>query len=122
MTRTLLIRLPALPDDPLDWIVLSDAPLSESLANEERANEDLAKAAAAADRIIALVPGSDVASRFMALPPARFSQMQAAAAIALDDDLAHDHERLHVALAPADQPRWRAMGHPGVWFWRFRIG
>ncbi|WP_281301337.1 MULTISPECIES: type II secretion system protein GspL [unclassified Iodidimonas] len=99
MTSTLLIRLPASPDDPVDWIVMSDAPPPESLACD-----DLAKAAAAADRIIALVPGSDVASRFMALPPARFSQMQAAAAIALDDDLAHDHERLHVALAPADQP------------------
>lgn len=102
MTRTLLIRLPLSGDAPLTWSVAEDGVLGASgaLAAGERADPHLVETA---DRIIALLPGTEVLLCRVELPARSESQARAALPFLLEDDLAVEPDTCHFALGAAGE-------------------
>lgn len=102
MNDILVLQLPARPDAPCWWQVFDRAGNGIGLPRQGPLAEPAAHAATR--RVIALVPGEQVACHSTPLPTRNRERLAQAAAGALEDRLATDIELLHFApaAAPAD--------------------
>ncbi len=134
MTKSLILALSAEPGGPVIWGLGSDAgtpgtsPRVEATGRVSGLDQAAELPLGEADRIIAVVPGSDVLARDVTLPARRESEARAAVPYLLEDDLASDPETLHFALGKAGEggarrvavvasdtmERWRATLEPIV--------
>ena len=97
---TLVIRLHPYPDNPSAWTLFSDETGLPLAAGNLLLGAKLSNTASAA-RIWVIVPGTDVTTHTVALPPHTSYRARAAISFLLEDELAEDSDGLHLALAPA---------------------
>lgn len=121
MTKTLILALesrpqrspdvdPAAPAQggnavlrPCPWAVLRDGTvLDNGIAQDASAFATLRAAHGDLDRVVALIPGTDVLVRRLSVPAKRDSEARIAAPYLLEDDLAVEPDAVHVALGAPD--------------------
>lgn len=99
MKETLILLLGQSPEAPVRWAFLGeDRILEADRAASVASLSGLARRASEA-KVLAVLPGELAAMRVMAAPPRAQSKFRAAAAFLLEDDLAENLDRLHVAVA-----------------------
>lgn len=100
MTDLVVFKLGATPDDSVAW-----GAFSMGAVGEAGRVADVALLAAIADRIpadarlVAVLPGEQVAMREITAPPKQSAKLYAAAAYLLEDDLAEPIEDLHIVVS-----------------------
>ncbi|MEQ8935165.1 MAG: type II secretion system protein GspL, partial [Amphiplicatus sp.] len=100
MSNALIFLLGASPADPIRWGRFADGRLLEGSRLENAAAlSGLAQTADAADSVVAILPGEQVALRRMPAPPKSEAKFRSAAAYLLEDELAEPIGDLHVAVA-----------------------
>ena len=105
MIDLVVFRLGASPADPVAWGAFASGALSEagrvadivSLASVKDRFEEGA-------RLVAILPGEQIAMREIAAPPRQSGKLQAAAALLLEDELAEPVSDLHIAIS-SGEPR-----------------
>lgn len=98
MKETLILLLGQSPETPVRWAFLGEDRILEADTAASVAGLASLAARAADCRILAVLPGELAAMRVMAAPPRAQSKFRAAAAFLLEDDLAENLDRLHVAV------------------------
>lgn len=99
MTDLVVLKLGQSPGDPVAWGAFTDGRLAE--AGRVASVGALAGATdrfAAAARIIAVLPGEQVALRDIPSPPKQTTKLRAAAGYLLEDELAENVDDLHVVV------------------------
>lgn len=116
MTRSFILSLGTDPAGPVSWAVGSwrAARSGEAAADSSARLEASGRLASGGeidtldlsgiDRVVMIVPGSDVMARDVDLPARREQDARAAIPYLLEDDLASDPSTLHFALRPGDEP------------------
>ncbi len=100
MTDLVVFKLGATPNDPVVW-----GAFAMGAAGEAGRVGDVAALAAIADRIpadarlVAVLPGEQVAAREIPAPPKQAAKLYAAAAYILEDDLAEPIDDLHIVVS-----------------------
>lgn len=118
--RTLILQLPKDPDAPIAW-ALFEAPAGVPVRAGTMAGP---LALDPVDRVWALAPGADVTVHAVDLPAeAGERRVAAAAAFALEDELAVDPAQLHFALgtAVAGKSRVAVASHDAITAWTARL-
>lgn len=98
MKETLILLLGQSPEAPVRWAFLGEDRILEADTAASVAGLASLAARAAEGRTLAVLPGELAAMRVMAAPPRAQSKFRAAAAFLLEDDLAENLDRLHVAV------------------------
>jgi len=99
MTVRYLLLLGASPDEPIRWAKCDDDHVVETgRFDSAHALQALHDRTAASDRIIAILPGEQVALRMMPAPPKNTTKFNTAARYLLEDELAETAEHLHIAV------------------------
>jgi general secretion pathway protein L len=99
MTEIVVLKLGYSPSDPVAWGAISGGRLQEagragSLKELAGSTDRLSVAA----KIVAVLPGEQVALREIPSPPKQTAKLRAAAAYLLEDELAENIEDLHVVV------------------------
>lgn len=103
MSETLILLLGQSPDEPVRWgFINAGAVTSADVAQNALELSAIARRAAAARSVVAVLPGEQVAMRVMASPPRVTSKFKSAAMYLLEDELAESLESLHVAVNRRD--------------------
>ena len=98
MSETLILLLGQSPDEPVRWAFMDgDAVASADTAPDGGALTSIARRAALAKSVVAILPGEHIAMRVLAAPPKAASKFRAAAMFLLEDELAESLDSLHVA-------------------------
>jgi general secretion pathway protein L len=103
MKRTRLVFAPTRPQDAPTYLLLDEA--GEPVGR----GEQLVHAAPALTptRVVLVVPGAEVAARWLQLPTRNDAQARAAATLLLEDDMAFADEVLHLAVGPLEADGYR---------------
>lgn len=100
MTESLLLLLGASPEAPLRWGRFDDRRFMEGGRLESAADlVGLAPAEGSGVRVVALLPGEQVAARRTAPLSRNVAKARAAAAYVMEDELGESADSLHVAVA-----------------------
>lgn len=105
MTDLVVFKLGASPADPVAWGAFASGALAEA-----GRVADVASLAAIKDRLedgarlVAVLPGEQVAMREIAAPPGHSAKLSAAAALLLEDELAEPVSELHIVIS-SGEPR-----------------
>jgi len=103
LTDLVVFRLGATPADPVGWGAFASGVMSEA-----GRVADIAALAAIRGRfdegarLVAVLPGEQVAMREIAAPPRQSAKLRAAAAMLLEDELAEPLADLHIAISPCE--------------------
>lgn len=104
MAESLIIQLGEQADDPIEWAVVGgEGVLATGVLDGGGALHALATYAGETTRVIALLPGEQVALRSLPAPPKRADRLKAAAELLLEDELAEGSETLHIVTTLADE-------------------
>ncbi len=86
------------------WALVEGGAVADTGCLEGPADLDgLASRFSQVERVLALVPGTDVVLRRVLVPSRREAEARTAAPFVIEDDLGVDPEDVHVALGPADE-------------------
>lgn len=100
MSDLFLLLLGAAPDEPLRWGAFGGGRLVEGgWAENAAALSSLTAKAQAAERVIALLPGEQVACRVFSAAPRGASKQQAAANYLMEDELGEPADALRIGVA-----------------------
>lgn len=99
MTDLVVLKLGATPGDPLAWGAVSGGRMTEAGRVENvAALAGLAGRFADGARMVAVLPGEQVALRDIPSPPKQSAKLRAAAGYLLEDELAEDVDDLHISV------------------------
>ncbi|MEM8936324.1 MAG: type II secretion system protein GspL [Pseudomonadota bacterium] len=103
MTETVIVRLGPTQHAPVAWIALDDGDIRHVEPYAEF--ESFASIAQQMNgpRIVAILPGADVAMRRLQSPPRAQNKFRSAALLLLEDELAQPIDELHVAVHRDDK-------------------
>ena len=103
MSDTVILILGPTPDAPLKWASWGAEGVADAgEASNASALGDIAGRLTAARRVVAILPGEDVAMRSIPSPPRNAAKFRAAATFLLEDELAESLEHLHVVTQATD--------------------
>jgi type II secretion system protein L len=113
-----LYKLGQTPDDPVAWATFAGGALSEAgrVANVA-ALSAIADRFEANTRIVAILPGEQVAMRPIPTPPKLQSKLLAAAAFILEDELAEPIEDMHIVVSDGFPRAACAISKAHLWRW-----
>ncbi|WP_395670998.1 type II secretion system protein GspL [Phenylobacterium sp.] len=98
MKRTRLVFAPGRPQDPPTYLLLDEAGNAVGRGEQPVQSDP----ALTPTRVLLVVPGVEVAARWLHLPTRSEAQARAAAALMLEDDAAFADEPLHLAVGPLE--------------------
>lgn len=99
MTDLVVLKVGESPGDPVAWGAFDDARLSEAGRTDSvAALAGVIERFSEVTRIVAVLPGEQVALRDIPSPPKQASKLRAAAGFLLEDELAEAVDDLHVVL------------------------
>ncbi|NOX83519.1 MAG: hypothetical protein GXP06_11145 [Alphaproteobacteria bacterium] len=100
MSGRFIFLLGQTPRDAIGWAKLTGrSPISSGRLDSADELSLLAKDIAEADRVIAILPGEQLAVRAMAAPPQNAAKLKAAMDYLLDDELGEAVQELHIVAA-----------------------
>ena len=104
MTDLVVLKLGETPSDPVAWGAFSDGRMLEAGRAENAASlSSIVSRFAETTKVVAVLPGEQVALRDIPSPPKQAPKLRAAAGLLLEDELAEAVEDLHIVLTTGNE-------------------